>query len=1051
MGVQFEEAAADTKYAKVLYDFTAEENVELTLKESDVVIIHQLDGEWCYGELNGKKGWFPLNFIEYINEEEYNNLSNNRSSIINTQKEEANENEVKKSENEDDEKKEYNPLKALERQIRSSTIGGGGASHRSSTDGKRSWYSAYQGSIRYKPKNASLLAMKENGPNAEKNTLDKLNSRFSSPAIELSSHQEVHKTKSDSNILSISEKKISIDSKGKSDAIEFVNGPAALKKKWVDFIGGQSVIESMGLSKTNVKRQEVIYEMIDTERDYVNDLSIIIELYIKPIRNNNILQKRDLNTLFSNVEQLYGVNQELLSLFEKRQKENPYVEEIGDIWLTMNEYLKMYMLYCGNYAYAITRLEDLKSSKSFTKFLNTQFHKKESRSLKLESFLIKPVQRICKYPLLLRELIKYTDESNKDYNNLIKAYARLETVVTVVNGASKEAEAAHYLIGFQSRFNPKISIVAPSRRLKYKCEVNVYMKKMASPSQNLSAIFTSGHNLEKKKRLMYIFDDMIIIAKSLTQGPDRLEKGKLKLIQKREYSNVEVRSIKNSKENNLMNAIEITLCNPDIMSIVFCETDEEKNQIINHLTDCIREYQSLNTNESGPNIVKSLPSEKVYSMISNKNQDPNEEEEEGISNEGSPTMPEENNKTENTNNEESKTNDENVAPSESGSKEEIAGSPKLVDDICSETCSEVDKLSPLRNSEISNSGNHILSCSSFDSLGEINMPQDESMENDLIEDSQNQDEFNEVIKMLDTFICNSNESLDEIKEYSSHEKESSVIIKEDEEDVPPSLLFKNVHSGVSPFSPPTGRFGLRSDLNETKIPRSPLSNENKINEETKKKENNEEETKKESRVEEIKKEENDSASNNSEPSKDGKRKSILNRISFYEKISLDSKDDNDDTDYKKSCQVNLPNNYPIRNACVDDVLCKMKNAKKYYVYEITVNLNNTASTLIPALKDCTGRSIKVYHTFEEFFDFHFQFIEATISNRDNKNNISINKIPTLPSQIQCINDRIARKRISGLQSYINGILNLITSISSPDIVYNFLASSGFDSLKLMEE
>lgn len=70
---------------------------------------------------------------------------------------------------------------------------------------------------------------------------------------------------------------------------------------------------------------------------------------------------------------------------------------------------------------------------------------------------------------------------------------------------------------------------------------------MASPSQNLSAIFTSGHNLEKKKRLMYIFDDMIIIAKSLTQGPDKLEKGKLKLIQKREYSNVEVRSIKNSK------------------------------------------------------------------------------------------------------------------------------------------------------------------------------------------------------------------------------------------------------------------------------------------------------------------------------------------------------------------------------------------------------------------------------------------------------------------------------------------------------------------------
>jgi len=1029
MGVQFEEPNL-VQYAKVLYDFTAEENVELSLKESDVVIIHQLDGEWCYGELNGKEGWFPRNFVSYINEDEYNNALNGNSTNTTENKGEE-KNEEKKDEN-DSEDIDNNPLKALERQIRSSAIGAS-ASHRVSMDGKRSWYSAYQGSMRYKPKNASILALKENTPNAEKNGLDKLNARFSSSVIEVSSHQDIHnKTKSDSNLLN----KISID-KGKSDAIEFVNGPAQLKKKWVDFMGGQAAVDAMGLTKNNIKRQEVIYEMIDTEKDYVNDLSIIIELYIKPLRTNKIIPRTDANILFSNVEQLYGVNQELLSAFEKRQKENPYVEEIGDIWLTMLEYLKMYMLYCGNYAYAITKLEDLKRSKSFNKFLMTQFHKKESRSLKLDSFLIKPVQRICKYPLLLRELLKYTDESSKDYSNLIKAYARLETVVTVVNGYSKEAEAAHYLIGFQSRFNPRIKIVQPGRRLKYQCEVNVYMKKMASPSQDFSAICVSGHNFEKKKRLLYIFDDMIIIAKSLSQGPDRLEKGKLKLIQQREYSNVEVRSIKNSKENNIMNAIEITLRNPEILTIVFCETEEEKKPIINHLTNSIREY----TNESGPNIVKSLPSEKVHSMISNNFQD---QEEENTSNESTPTstMPEEI-KSEKTDNDESKTDENNVS-CESGSKEEIDDS--LVN--------ENDKLSPLRNSDISDirgSGSHILSCSSFDSLGEINLPQDETLDNELVDDGQNQDEFNEVIKMLDTFISNSNESLngDDSKEYNSHEKECSVIIKEDEEDEPPAMLFKNVHVGGSPFSPTSsGRFGLRSEIPHSPLsPMSPLNNELKTPTEKKKKES----------FEFPKKENNENKSpswNNdikNDTPVDNKRKSILNRISFYEKISLDSKDDHEDTDYKKSCQVNLPDNYPIRNVNIDDVLCKMKNAKKYYVYEMTVNLNSSASTIIPALKDCTGRSIKVYHTFEEFFDFHFQFIETTISNRSNKNNISINKIPTLPSQIQCINDRIARKRISGLQTYINGILNLLTSISSTEIVYNFIASSGFDSLKLMEE
>lgn len=70
------------------------------------------------------------------------------------------------------------------------------------------------------------------------------------------------------------------------------------------------------------------------------------------------------------------------------------------------------------------------------------------------------------------------------------------------------------------------------------------MKKLTSPTQNVSSLLSSGHNLEKKKRLLFIFDELILFAKPLSQEPDRLEKGKLKLIQKREYSNVEI------KQNN---------------------------------------------------------------------------------------------------------------------------------------------------------------------------------------------------------------------------------------------------------------------------------------------------------------------------------------------------------------------------------------------------------------------------------------------------------------------------------------------------------------------
>jgi len=79
----------------------------------------------------------------------------------------------------------------------------------------------------------------------------------------------------------------------------------------------------------------------------------------------------------------------------------------------------------------------------------------------------------------------------------------------------------------------------------------------------------------------------------------------------------------------MKNAIEIMLYSPDIFTIIFCEKEEIKNIIVNHLNSYINEYQNINKHESRPKIIKNLPSEKVYSMISNKNQETNEDEDDG--------------------------------------------------------------------------------------------------------------------------------------------------------------------------------------------------------------------------------------------------------------------------------------------------------------------------------------------------------------------------------------------------------------------------------------
>ena len=59
--------------------------------------------------------------------------------------------------------------------------------------------------------------------------------------------------------------------------------------------------------------------------------------------------------------------------------------------------------------------------------------KKECRSLDLESFLIKPVQRVCKYPLLLRELERATETDHVDYEDIAAAFEQIQSSVNSIN------------------------------------------------------------------------------------------------------------------------------------------------------------------------------------------------------------------------------------------------------------------------------------------------------------------------------------------------------------------------------------------------------------------------------------------------------------------------------------------------------------------------------------------------------------------------------------------------------------------------------------------
>eukprot|EP01104_Vermistella_antarctica_P021102 TRINITY_DN9334_c0_g1_i1.p1 TRINITY_DN9334_c0_g1~~TRINITY_DN9334_c0_g1_i1.p1 ORF type:complete len:755 (-),score=167.03 TRINITY_DN9334_c0_g1_i1:68-2332(-) len=243
-----------------------------------------------------------------------------------------------------------------------------------------------------------------------------------------------------------------------------------------------SEAEELRKSKVLRKRKAVVEELLQTERSYVQDLELLLRVFLTPLREKEILSKQELSALFSNIESLLPVNEHLLVDLEARFK---YDEEkasgegatdavpeqgYGAIFANRGAHFKLYAVYCGNQHNVQERLEDLCAKNSdFKPFLDKCFRLPECRALGLDSFLILPLQRICKYPLLLRTILECTDKDDDDYEALQTALACTKEVLDKINAHTKKAENVGQLLKVASRLLPDqdLDLVKPGRSLRH--------------------------------------------------------------------------------------------------------------------------------------------------------------------------------------------------------------------------------------------------------------------------------------------------------------------------------------------------------------------------------------------------------------------------------------------------------------------------------------------------------------------------------------------------------------------------------------------------------
>uniref|UniRef100_A0A452HV40 Phosphatidylinositol 3,4,5-trisphosphate-dependent Rac exchanger 2 protein n=1 Tax=Gopherus agassizii TaxID=38772 RepID=A0A452HV40_9SAUR len=196
----------------------------------------------------------------------------------------------------------------------------------------------------------------------------------------------------------------------------------------------------------------VLNELLKTERDYVGTLEFLVSAFLQRMIHF-YLHTFFFSMLFSNIEDILAVHKDFLTLVEGclHPEPNAY-HEVGICFLHFKDRFCIYDEYCSNHEKAQKILLELNKIRTVRTFLLNcmLLGGRKNTDVPLEVYLVTPIQRICKYPLLLKELLKRTPKKHSDYTVLMEALQAMKAVCSNINEAKRQMEKLEILEEWQS-------------------------------------------------------------------------------------------------------------------------------------------------------------------------------------------------------------------------------------------------------------------------------------------------------------------------------------------------------------------------------------------------------------------------------------------------------------------------------------------------------------------------------------------------------------------------------------------------------------------------
>ncbi|XP_067017115.1 rho guanine nucleotide exchange factor 28-like isoform X1 [Acropora muricata] len=368
------------------------------------------------------------------------------------------------------------------------------------------------------------------------------------------------------------------------------------------------------MTAKDIKRQDVIHELIQTEVHHVRTLKVMHKIFYMGMLNNLGMAQETVDLLLPRLDELLQINGDFLNQLKASEGKDTIVDSIGDVLerqFSGENSAKMksaYGEFCSSHIESVELYKRLtQKDKKFADFVKKCSLNKYCRRLSVPECITLVTQRLTKYPMLIEAIVKTTKESKKDFKSLKNAITLVKQILQSVDETIKDREKQKQLQDLRMRLDLKVTVTYGKNGKKVK---NIDL------ASNTSKLIHDGVLMWKTARgklnetRVLVMEDMLVFLQEKDQKYSLLSLDQKAPVIR--LKNLMVREV--AIDPRAIFLVSTSQEGPEMYEIV-CESPEEKTRWM----DIIREASTNAPEDDNDSLIRTASNERKKIIIRRAN------------------------------------------------------------------------------------------------------------------------------------------------------------------------------------------------------------------------------------------------------------------------------------------------------------------------------------------------------------------------------------------------------------------------------------------------